>query len=154
MTTEQRTAFLQKAYEAASAIGHIFPGAAAAECAVESAWGTSQLATKANNLFGLKKPEAWTGETISIPTREYLKGKWGTLDAVWPVFATWEECFRERMATLHRVARYGPALAAKTAKEFIALVSAQWATDPHRGEAVWETYRAHLDVLDGAATAS
>ncbi len=52
------------------------------------------------------------------------------------------------MNTLHRVARYASALAATTPEQFIAAVSAEWATDPHRGEAVLATYRAHSDVLD------
>ncbi len=88
MTNEQRTAFLAKAYSAAFQSGHVFPGAAAAECAVESAWGTSQLAVKANNLFGLKKPEAWTGDTISIPTREYEEGSGSPYPQSGPSFLT------------------------------------------------------------------
>ncbi len=147
MTNQERTTFLEKAYSAALRSGHIFPGAAAAETAVESAWGTSQLAIKANNLFGLKKPAAWTGPVLSLQTREYLKGEWVTVPAEWPIFADWSECFTERMNTLHRVARYAPALAAKTPEEFIALVSAEWATNPHRGRAVLQTYRAHSNLL-------
>ena len=147
MTSQARNTFLAKAYEAALQSGHIFPGAAAAECAVESAWGMSEAAVKANNLFGEKKPEAWAGAVLSLPTREFLHGEWVTVTAEWPVFSSWAGCFAERMATLHRVSRYAPALAAKTPEEFIALVSAEWATDPHRGEAVLETYRAHLDIL-------
>jgi len=146
MTTEERTAFLQWAYEAALQSGHIFPGAAAAECAIESAWGTSELA-KANNLFGLKKPQVWNGDVISLPTREFIDGKWITTSATWPVFASWADCMTERMNTLHLVSRYAHALQAQTPEEFIALVSKEWSTDPQRGENVLKTYHAHLDIL-------
>ncbi|HZU08351.1 MAG TPA: glucosaminidase domain-containing protein, partial [Pseudacidobacterium sp.] len=52
--TMQET-FLQKAYQAAAAAGHIFPEYAACEAALESGWGLSHLATEANNLFGQKQ---------------------------------------------------------------------------------------------------
>lgn len=147
MTTDTQTAFLKKAYSAALSAGHIFPGAAAAEAALESAWGTSGLATRANNLFGLKKSIGWTGKTVSIPTREFINGAWTTQPATWPVFSTWTECMTARMNTLHRVSRYASSLSATSPEQFITLVSSQWATDPNRGTQVLAIYRAHRDIL-------
>ena len=147
MTTEIQLAFLRKAYSAALISGHIFPGVAAAEAALESAWGTSGLALKANNLFGLKKAQNWLGQTVSILTREYLSGKWITVPAQWPVFASWQECIAARMATLNRVGVYADALKATTPEEFITRVSAHWATDPDRATKVLAIYHAHPDIL-------
>jgi flagellum-specific peptidoglycan hydrolase FlgJ len=48
----------------------------------------SELAVKANNLFGLEKSQVWNGEVISIPTREFIDGKWINTFAIWPVFAS------------------------------------------------------------------
>lgn len=42
-----------------------------AQAILESAWGTSHLATNGNNLFGIKADETWTGDTIEIVTNEY-----------------------------------------------------------------------------------
>ncbi len=47
--------FLSKACAAARSAGHIFPEYAACEAALESGWGMSGLAQKANNLFGQKQ---------------------------------------------------------------------------------------------------
>jgi flagellum-specific peptidoglycan hydrolase FlgJ len=81
------------------------------------------------------------------PRPEFLHSEWVRVPAEWPIFSNWAECFSERMNTLHRISRYAPSLAAKTPEEFITLVSEAWATDPHRGEAVLETYKAHLADL-------
>lgn len=146
LSTDQKS-FLLKAYQAAIVSGHIFPGVAAAEAALESAWGTSKLARMANNLFGLKKPQNWTGPVIDIPTREYLNEKWVTVPATWPVFPTWVESFTSRMETLRRVPRYAVSLAATTPEDFAIEVSSKWATDPDRAANVLSIYRNHRDIL-------
>src|ERR1700710_2940496 len=46
-----------------------------AQSAIESAWNASFLARKAFNLFGIKANTAWHGQTINMPTYEYLNGK-------------------------------------------------------------------------------
>lgn len=148
MLAAQQTEFLRKAYQAAKPV-HIFPGAAAAEAALESGWGTSGLCTRANNLFGMKKPHNWTGPTISLPTREYIDEKWVTVMAVWPVFESWSACMTERMNTLKRVPRYAEALQATTPEDFIIDVSFKWATDPYRAKNVLSIYQKHISLLKG-----
>jgi len=56
MGTPQQSQFLTMAAAAAQAAAHPFPAIAACEAALESAWGTSRLASEARNLFGLKAP--------------------------------------------------------------------------------------------------
>jgi flagellum-specific peptidoglycan hydrolase FlgJ len=149
MATPVQLDFLSRASLGAKASGHIFPGAAAAEAALESAWGTSKLCQIANNLFGLKKPSGWTGRTVEIDTREFLKGKWVVVPAVWPVYDSWAECFTERMKVLQRnPSIYGTALSAPSPEVFIREVSRRWATDLDRGNKVLSIYRSHLDILD------
>lgn len=148
MASSTQLDFLSRAYLGAKTSGHIFPGAAAAEAALESAWGTSKLCLVANNLFGLKKPSGWTGRTVEIDTREFLNGKSVIVPAVWPVYDSWAECFTERMKVLQRnPSIYGKALSAPTPEDFIREVSSRWATDPLRGAKVLSIYRSHLDIL-------
>ena len=50
------------------------PGILTAWAAMESGWGTSELAAKYNNLFGIKASQAWLADhkpVVPLPTREY-----------------------------------------------------------------------------------
>lgn len=42
---------------------------------LESGWGNSELAQKANNLFGIKAFSDWAGIWISLPTVEWYNGR-------------------------------------------------------------------------------
>jgi flagellum-specific peptidoglycan hydrolase FlgJ len=144
--------FLPKALAEAKAAGHIFPGFAAAEAALESAWGRSKLAVEANNLFGQKQHTHPDHGTLILPTKEFLSGRWVTVSAEWEKFDSWRESFSARMDTLRKLApkypHYANALAATTGEKFVEEVSKSWATDPNRAAKVLATYRAHRDVLE------
>src|ERR1700761_2672411 len=73
MATPAMLSYLVKAKAAAAAAGHKFPGAAAAESAIECSWGQSQSAVKYNNLIGLTKPSWYDGKTFLMYTEEFLK---------------------------------------------------------------------------------
>lgn len=141
--------FLRKAAAAARAAGHLFPEYAACEAALESAWGQSGLATRANNLFGQKQshPPIEGTDTLPLPTREYLHGQWVTVPANWVLFKDWSTCFHARMRLLERASRkyphYAAALAATTGEQFVNEVSQTWSTDPLRANKVLSIYRAH-----------
>jgi flagellum-specific peptidoglycan hydrolase FlgJ len=147
--------FLTKASAAARAGGHLFPEYAACEAALESAWGMSRLATDANNLFGEKQSHPPIGDSLDLPTKEYLHGAWVWVPAVWAKFADWQSCFAARMALLERLAKaypaYEAALGAKDGESFVKLVSKRWSTDPERGAKVLEVWAAHQGVLAAAA---
>ena len=49
----------------------ILPSITIAQAILESNWGTSELATRGKNLFGVKVGYDWRGETILMDTREY-----------------------------------------------------------------------------------
>jgi flagellum-specific peptidoglycan hydrolase FlgJ len=149
-TAASNEEFLRNTAAAALAAGHLFPDYAACEAALESGWGESELALKANNLFGQKQstpPQLDTG-TLSIPTREFIRDAWVTVPALWVKFPTLAACFADRMATLRRMApaypHYAAALAAQTGEEFITAVSASWSTDPQRAQKVLEIYKSHF----------
>ena len=145
MTPEE---FLEKAAAAARAAGHIFPDHAACEAALESAWGRSMLAEKANNLFGQKQSHPPAGASLSMPTREFLHGSWVMVQAEWMMFPNWAACFAERMTVLRQLENayphYRAALSAATGEQFVAELSKSWSTDPDRAEKVLSVYREHF----------
>jgi flagellum-specific peptidoglycan hydrolase FlgJ len=139
--------FLLKACEAARTAGHVFPEYAACEAALESAWGMSRLAVEANNLFGQKQSHPPLGESLDLPTKEYLHGAWVWVPAAWAKFPDWPGCFAARMALLERLGEaypaYAAALAAKDGESFVRLVSKRWSTDPDRGMKVLQIHEVH-----------
>jgi flagellum-specific peptidoglycan hydrolase FlgJ len=157
-------AFLRTAAQAAKDAGHVWPAYAACEVAVESAWGQSSLAVKANNLFGQKQshpPVEGSNGTMELPTKEYVHGAWEVVIAQWATFPDWASAIRARMALLRRLAAandpagkplypgYIAALAATSGEEFITLVSATWSTGPQRGAEVLGIYRQHAAAFEG-----
>ena len=53
----------------------ILPSITIAQGALESAWGLSGLTVNANNLFGIKASNDWTGEVYNVTTGEYAAPK-------------------------------------------------------------------------------
>lgn len=108
-----------------------------AQAALESAWGESKLATLGMNLFGVKADRAWTGDTLELPTREFLKGKWVTVNAKWRKYSTWSECLSDHAHFLKSNPRYSKAFATRTACAFAeAVAKAGYATDPQYSEKI------------------
>lgn len=129
---------LTKAYTAAEAASHPFPEIASCEAALESGWGKSHLAVEANNLFGRK---AWQPgqDAVMMPTREFLHGEWVTVDTYWLKFATWADCFGDRVRALTTDGRYAIAMKAPIAVEWIIAVSKVWSTDPRGRRESWRS---------------
>jgi flagellum-specific peptidoglycan hydrolase FlgJ len=144
--TPQQHDFLQRAFEAAKAAQHVEPEMAACEAALESGYGRSQLAAQDRNLFGMKQHQHPEYGTVSLPTREFLGGKWVALNSNWIVYPDWQSCFKDRMDTLTRLApiypHYKNALTAGSATTYVTEVSKTWSTDPERAEKVLSIYDA------------
>lgn len=104
-----------------------------AEGALESGWGASMLATKGMNLFGVKADASWKGATISINTREFLRGKWVMVPALWRQYSSWLDCISDHASFLLDNERYKPAFAhSNDALAFTkAVAAAGYATDPN-----------------------
>lgn len=52
----------------------VLPSLTIAQGILESGYGNSELAQKANNYFGIKADNRWKGKTYSIKTKEYKLG--------------------------------------------------------------------------------
>jgi len=69
----------------------ILPSLVGAQAALESGWGTSDLATGGNNLFGVKAGSGWSGETYTVPTKEWDGNKFITINAPFRKYDSWAE---------------------------------------------------------------
>lgn len=139
--------FLDKASAQAEQSEHVYPVMAACEAALESGYGTSSLAIRDNNLFGMKQHEHPVFGTEVLPTREFLHGSWTVVNAEWIVYPTLADCFSDRMSTLRRLSseypNYADALAATDAISYVTAVSKTWSTDPDRADKVIEIYSSY-----------
>jgi flagellum-specific peptidoglycan hydrolase FlgJ len=142
---ESQRAFLDRASAEAAKANHPFPEMAAAEAALESSWGNSELAREANNLFGMKQHAHAIYGTMNLPTREFENGGWISTVAHWVNYPDWASCFADRLATLQRLANafphYKAALGAQDAEMFVREVSQTWSTDPKRADKVISIYQ-------------
>jgi flagellum-specific peptidoglycan hydrolase FlgJ len=147
--------FLRKATAEAVKASHPFPQMAAAEAALESSWGNSELARSGNNLFGMKQhlhPNPAFG-TMNLPTREYLQSEWRQVLAAWVAYPDWRACFADRLATLERLSNayphYAAALRAPNAQTYITEVSKTWSTDPARAQKCLSIYQEFATTTGG-----
>lgn len=155
MNSSQK-AWLDQISKAAENAGVKFPTMQACEAALESGYGNSGLAKRANNLFGTKQHSTPIYETLTIPTKEFLKGTWVTVDANWVKYPDLTASFKDRTDTLTRLSaaknndgtlkypHYAAALAAADAKVFVREVSQTWSTDPQRAEKVISIFEAYI----------
>lgn len=105
-----------------------------AQGALESAWGESMLAKQGRNLFGVKADRSWRGDVLTLPTREFLGGKWVTIDARWRKYKTWQECIDDHAKFFRVNRRYANCFSCTTAEGFaIEVAKAGYATDPAYG---------------------
>ncbi len=102
-----------------------------AQAALESAWGESGLARFGNNLFGIKADSRWRGETLTLNTREFIKGQWIVVPAKWRKYGSWQASIEDHAAFLKGNPRYQPCFLCQTTEAFArALLKAGYATDP------------------------
>ncbi len=102
-----------------------------AQAALESGWGESGLARAGNNLFGIKADSRWRGETLTLNTREFIKGQWVVVPALWRKYPSWQSSIDDHAAFLKQNPRYKACFLCTTAPAFAqALAQAGYATDP------------------------
>lgn len=128
-----------------------FPaGVTVAQAALESAWGESRLAQKANNYFGIKA--RWGESWIAMPTTECVAGEMRNVTARFARYASMAECFARRDQILRTAPIYAEARAhASEPIAFIHSLAKHWATDPAYAEKLEQLYlQNELSRLDTA----
>ena len=104
MTAEQK-AFIDRVGKAAQDDSTILPSLTLAQAILESGWGKSELAQKANALFGIKADSAWKGPRYEKKTTEHIDGKQVEITAAFRAYGSWEESIADHAALL-RGSRY------------------------------------------------
>lgn len=135
MTTAQKN-FIQKVGALASADmkkSGVLASLTVAQAILESGWGTSELATGGNALFGIKATKTWKGKVYSKDTKECYDGVnlVTVSNATFRAYDSWEESVTDHSAFLKANSRYKKVIGAtdyKTACE--AIKAAGYATDP------------------------
>lgn len=102
-----------------------------AQAALESSWGKSELATRANNLFGVKADDSWKGATWDCETLEYVDGKPVKVVAKWRLYSGVLESMKDHVKFLRENPRYAEAFKHPDGQGFArAIARAGYATDP------------------------
>jgi lysozyme len=114
MASQQQLAWLASmvpAAEASMATYGVPASVTLAQCILESAWGQSSLAVKANNFFGIKSEG--DGHYMSFPTHEYESGRLEEVEADFEAYPDPRSCFVDHARLLAEAPRYAPAMAVK-----------------------------------------
>lgn len=82
----------------------ILPSVSIAQAILESGWGKSQLSKDAFNLFGIKG--AYQGQSILMPTQEYVSGQWITVNAQFRRYPDWSASIEDHGFFLASNSRY------------------------------------------------
>ncbi|MGM9904164.1 MAG: glycoside hydrolase family 73 protein [Enterococcus sp.] len=70
-----------------------------AQAIVESGWGKSALASAPNyNLFGIKG--SYNGQSVVMPTSEYINGQWITVNAAFRKYPSYSESLQDNVTVL------------------------------------------------------
>lgn len=111
---------------------HLFASITIAQAILESDWGRSELATEANNLFGIKGE--YKEQTSVMPTDEYVDGQRITIDDSFKKYETIQQSMADHMDFL----KGDSYKAIKTSKNYkeaaLALQNGGYATDPDYAE--------------------
>ncbi len=123
-----------------------------AQGALESGWGKSKLATNGRNLFGVKADVSWTGDKITMYTREFANGAPVMVEAVWRKYPGLQACLDDHAKFFRDNPRYSGCFQFKDGEGFTnAVAGAGYATDPNYAKKLIATIRArNLGQLDKA----
>lgn len=112
---------------------HVPASITIAQAILESNWGTSQLASRYHNLFGIKG----TGPTSrSLSTKEYVNGKWVVTNGQFKTYDSWDDSIKDHTRLMlngtanNKNNYYGVTHAANYKDAANALQRAGYATDP------------------------
>ena len=130
-TTAAQQDFIDRVGKAAQANSDILPSLIIAQAIQESGWGKSDLAQKANALFGIKAGTGWKGKRFDKKTSEHIDGKKVEITAAFRAYGSWEESIADHGAFL-RGTRYKAVQGERDYKKAArAVQTAGYATDPN-----------------------
>ncbi|MCD3216950.1 SH3 domain-containing protein [Clostridium botulinum C] len=80
----------------------IFASITISQAILESGWGSSDLAKKYNNLFGIKALRDWNAQVINIQTKEWTKNEIVTIKQPFRVYKNWSESIEDHAKFLNK----------------------------------------------------
>lgn len=137
----------------------ILPSLSIAQGILESGWGSSQLATQGNNLFGIKSSNDWQGEVIQMPTQEWDGVQYITINAPFRKYASWNDSVADHArffsSTTWRKLNYKKVIGEKDYKKACyAIKQAGYATAPDYSEKLIQLIEQYnLQQYDNTETA-
>jgi len=124
-----------KALDAAEATAKLIgcsPQAVVAQAALETGWGKSAIG---NNVFGIKVGPSWTGKRQLVTTREFVNGRYVTIQDWFRDYDSMAESFADHFTFLSTNSRYkrvfDPNDKMSDEDYFRELQAAGYATDPN-----------------------
>lgn len=100
-----RTQFLDYISKYAKEIGanyDLYASIMIAQAALETGYGTSELATRANNFFGIKAEDGYQGYSIVMPTWEWVNGKRIDIQASFRFYPTFYQSLLDNAEKLRK----------------------------------------------------
>ena len=132
-----------KCRERCTAAG-ILPSLCIAQACVESAYGTSELAVNANNLFGIKAGSGWSGQTYTKNTQEWDGSKYITVSAAFRAYDTMVACVEDYLDKITTMDRYKNLVGCTDIREACRLIREDgWATSPTYTETLLDRVDKH-----------
>lgn len=128
--------------EGAAAELGVSPRAILAQAGLESGWGRHVIRHRdghsSHNYFGIKAGSGWQGDTVRVPTTEYVGGRAVTVEAKFRAYPSASEAFRDYVDFIGANPRYAEALARGGSEAAYAreLAAAGYATDPRYAEKI------------------
>ncbi|MBP1042552.1 glycoside hydrolase family 73 protein [Vagococcus sp. BWB3-3] len=114
----------------------LFPSIIIAQAILESDWGQSELATSANNLFGIKGEH--NNQSVIMRTDEYIDGERITIDDQFKKYDNLQQGMEDHLVFL-KGASYQPVLSAANYREAaLAIQAGGYATDPRYADKLIE----------------
>lgn len=133
---------------------NLLPSPTLAQAIIESAYGTSSLATQGNALFGIKADSRWSGKVITKDTKECYDGiNLVPTVACFRAYDSWEESIIDHSNFLLQNKRYANLVGVRDYKTYCQLIKQDgYATSPTYAETLInciERYNlAKYDVLE------
>ena len=136
-------AFINEIGNSAAAVANsndMYASVMIAQALLESSYGSSGLASAQNyNLFGVKG--SYNGQSVYMPTKEYLDGQWVTVTAAFRSYNSYAESFQDHANVIRSTAfgdtyHYSGVWKSNTSsyRDATAALAGSYATDPGYAE--------------------
>lgn len=109
----------------------LLPSPSIAQAILESGWGSSELALKANAIFGIKADSRWSGKKYLKVTQEYVGNEYKQVQAYFRAYDDWGESIIDHALFLVENKRYKNLIGVTDYKKYCELIKADgYATSP------------------------